>query len=104
MQPVVRFPSTATAVVVPVRHAQDVEVDAREEFAVTVRAHVGGTAPSAVPFDSNIHAPSGCLTIGDADGEDTLDIGAGVWRLQIAVTPADHPEQVDVWLSRVDDT
>ena len=49
-------------------------------------------------FDGVIGVPSGRITIG-ADREDTLVIAAGRWRVQVALTPEDHPEQADIWFS-----
>ena len=108
MEEGVPFPSTATAVAVPVRHTQDVDIDglaltadeAIPEFAVKVRAFVGHEADCPVRFDGRIEVPSGRVSVGDADRDDTLELEPGLWRLQVALSPPDYPDRVDVWLTR----
>jgi hypothetical protein len=97
--------STESGLSILVRHAQDVELDGLKdtdevhEFSVSLHARVGGPTEALVAFDGVIGVPSGQITIGDADREDTLVIAAGLWRVQVALTPEDYAEHVDIWFS-----
>jgi len=99
------FASTASAVAVSVRHAQDVDFDeqsaeaATPVFAVTLLAYVGHGAGGPVQFDGEIKVSSGRATIGDIDREDALELAAGRWRLQVAITPAINAERFEIWFS-----
>jgi hypothetical protein len=91
--------SSDSAVVVLVRHAQDVVDLDDEEFLVEVRCTAGSTDRDDVSFDGDILISSGRLSIGDADHEDTLIVAPGRWRLQVAAEPMQRPERVAVWFS-----
>jgi hypothetical protein len=98
--------SSDSAVVMLVRHAQDVVDLDDEAFLVEVQCTAGSTDRDDVSFDGDILISSGRLSIGDADHEDTLIVASGRWRLQIAAEPIQHPERVTVWFSpaRTDST
>ena len=97
--------ATRTVVAVGVRHAQDVDFESADEeqevsqFSVTVEVRLGQVADTAVQFDSVIEVPSGRITVGDADRDESLLVTPGRWRIQLALTPEDQPEQVDVWIT-----
>ena len=92
---------------VGVRHAQDVDVDDLElddddelpEAEVSVTVRLRAAAEDATAFDGVIEVPSGTITVGDADEEEALVVGAGSWRLQIDLDPPEHPTEVDIWVS-----
>lgn len=96
--------SNGALVVVPVRHAQDVEFSGRGDeeippFVVSVRCSPGVSQSQEMGFDGVIDLPSGLMSIGDADTEEVLTLTPGRYRLQIEVHPNDHPERVHVWYS-----
>jgi hypothetical protein len=91
--------SSDSAVVMLVRHAQDVVDPDDEELLVEVHCTAGSTGRDDLTFDGDILVSSGRLSIGDADHEDTLIVAPGPWRLQIAAEPIEHPERVTVWFS-----
>jgi hypothetical protein len=89
---------------VKVLHAQDVDLsglgadDIVPPAEVEVEIHIGADAPGDVPFSGTIDVPSGVLTVGDADQEHALDLGAGRWAVQVDCEPPEHAERVRVWL------
>lgn len=89
---------------VKVMHAQDVDLSGfdADEIAppaeVQVDIHIGEAGPGQVLFTGSIDIPSGVLTVGDAEQEDTLEIGAGRWAVQVDCEPPEYAEQVRVWL------
>lgn len=96
--------SSASEVVVPVRHAQDVEVVGRQDeeipfFEVSVSCSPGVVEGQELRFDGIVTLPSGVLSIGDADDEALVPLTPGLHRLQIAVEPRDHSERVHIWYS-----
>ena len=97
--------ATRTVVAVGVRHAQDVDFEPADEeqegpqFSVTVEVRLGQVAETAAHFDGVIEVPSGRITVGDADRDESLSVTPGRWRMQLALTPEDQPEQVDVWIT-----
>jgi hypothetical protein len=66
---------------------------------VTVEVRLGDLAETAVHFDGVIEVPSGRITVGDADGEESLLVTPGPWRIQLALAPEDLAEQVDIWIT-----
>jgi hypothetical protein len=92
--------------VVKVRHAQDVDLDgfAYEDDVppaeVQILIWLDHEAPGPVTFSCDIEVPSGVLTVGDADHQDALPIGAGLWSVQIDCEPPSHSDRVTVWLRR----
>lgn len=91
--------SSDSAVVVQVRHAQDVADPDDSEFLVEVRCTEGSTDRIGMSFDGDILIPSGRLSIGDADHEDTIIVTPGRWRLQVDTQPVERPERVSLWFS-----
>lgn len=89
--------STATTVVLAVRHAQDVDDVDQSEFLVEVRCALG--AGDADCIYASIAVPSGRLAVGDADHVDVVRVRPGPVRLRIEVEPEDMPERVAVWLA-----
>jgi hypothetical protein len=92
--------------VVKVHHAEDVDLDG---FAgdkgvppaeVQILIWLDREAPGPGTFSGVIEVPSGVLTVGDADHEDALAIGAGRWSVQIDCEPSIHSDRVAVWLRR----
>ena len=65
---------------------------------VRVEIHIGAGAPGDVPFSGTIDVPSGVITVGDAEQEDALEIGAGRWAVRVDYEPPEHAELVRVWL------
>jgi hypothetical protein len=98
--------ATADGLVILVHHAQDVELDGFHEddviplAEVEVRVHVGQRAPNPVDFTGSVSVASGTLAIGDADEEVPLSVGPGPWEVQVACTPRDHADEVEIWLYR----
>ena len=98
--------ATRTMVAVGVRHAQDVDFDSADDgqevpqFSVPVEVRLGERAETAVHFDGVIEVPSGRITVGDADSEESLLVTPGPWRIQLALNPEDQAEQVDVWITK----
>lgn len=95
--------SSDSAIVVPVRHAQDVANPDDSEFLVELECTEGSTGRDDVSFDGSILIRSGRLSIGDADHEDTMIVTPGRWRVQVDTQPIEHPEHVSVWFSPADD-
>ncbi len=96
--------SNSALVVVPVRHAEDVEFSGGDDeeiapFVVSVCCSPGVAQDQELSFDGVISLPSGLMSIGDADREEVLALAPGTYRVQIEVDPSDHPERVHVWYS-----
>ncbi len=89
---------------VKVLHAQDVDLAGYEgdeivpPAEVQVDIFIGDAAPGEVLFTGFIDLPSGVLTVGDAEREDALKIGAGRWAVQVDCQPSEFAELVRVWL------
>ena len=92
--------------VVKVRHAQDVDLDGYADdddvpaAQVQIVIWLDQEAPGPSTFRGVIEVSSGVLTVGDADHEDALAIGAGRWSVQIDCEPPIHSDRVTVWLRR----
>jgi hypothetical protein len=91
-----------------VHHAQDVEFEdlAPEELVpkaeVAVEVYVDEPLPRTPAFEAVLSVPSGTLMVGDADQEDTLEIGPGLWGITVICTPWDHADKVELWLHLVE--
>lgn len=89
---------------VKVHHAQDVSLDglADDEIvplaAVLVRVYVNAPEPKTPGFTAQISVPSGTLTVGDADREDSIEIGPGLWHIMVVCAPWDCADEVEFWL------
>lgn len=89
---------------VKVLHAQDVDLHGFEndqvippaEFGVEVL--VGDRPPGDVPFSGLIDVPSGVLTLGDAEHQESIEVGAGRWAVYIECSPWEFAESVRLWL------
>ncbi len=92
------FAHTPTALFVRVRHAADVEFDGADPdevvplCSVVVDVRVGEPADSSVDFEGTLQLPSGVLAVGDADGEELLELSPAAYRAQVRV---DHPEYAE---------
>ncbi len=89
---------------VKVLHAADVDLSGYEDHEVVppaeveVEIQIHERPPTDVTFHGAIEVPSGVLTVGDAEQEDALAIGAGRWAVQVDCEPSEHAEVVRVWL------
>jgi hypothetical protein len=89
-----------SAVIVGVRHAQDVDDLDDTDFEVAVSCAPGPVERgSALAFDGVLTVQSGRLDVGDANHWDALLVSPGRWRIQIETDPAEHPERLTVWLT-----
>jgi hypothetical protein len=92
--------------VVEVHHAQDVDLDGFADdddvpsAEVQIAIWLDHEPPGPGTFSGVIEVPSGVLTVGDADHQDALAIGAGRWSAQIDCEPPVHSDRVTVWLRR----
>lgn len=101
------FATTPHALVVAVRHAQDVDFEALDlapddvvpPAEVTLRGGPG--RHEAEDFRCVLDLPSGELRVGDAEHEDTVSIPPGRYVLSVALDHTDHAEEVDVRWSPV---
>lgn len=100
--------ATADALVIKVRHAQDIEADVFEgdwDWATaTLRVrHVPQLEDDAesVIHEGTLSLPDGCLTIGDADGQVTIGGLDERSRVQVhaARSSAHGAEEVDIYLA-----
>jgi hypothetical protein len=91
--------ATRSAIAVNVRHAQDVDID-DEPAKVTIDVYLAGAPEGTVDFRADLDAISGTLEIGDADATDELEIGPGTWALALNATPADYPDDIQLWIER----
>jgi hypothetical protein len=90
----------ATGSCVGVRHAQDVDLGSGDnEFRVSLGVRLGQPTETSVCFDGVIDVPSGEITFGDADRQDSLDVVPGRWRVQVNLEPEDFPEHAEIWIS-----
>lgn len=99
--------ASSTGLLVKVLHAQDVDITGYEDdeivppAQVQVHVRVGDRPRGDVLFAGEIEVPSGVLTLGDAEQEDTLEIGPGRWTVQVDCAPREFAETVRVWLQAV---
>jgi hypothetical protein len=91
--------ATPSAVAINVRHAQDSDL-ADAEAVVSINVFIGVEPDSAVDFTTELDIASGVLDIGDAEQSERLDLDTGRWRLALVARPAEHPDDVTVWLNR----
>lgn len=98
-------------VCVLVRHAQDVDDDVLESLQdddevpyaeVDVSVHLGRADPEQEVSEGFIAVPTGRVSIGDADQEDSVSVVPGRWRVELSLVPLEQAERVDIWLSRAD--
>ena len=93
-----------SCVVIPVRHAQDVDLDdvdadeAAKPFEVLLSVRPGSLVDTVGPrsFEAVISVPSGELAIGDADGERLVAVRPGDVRLRVSASPDVHAEHVEI--------
>ena len=91
--------ATQSAVAIAVRHAQDAELGDESAATVSVDLFVGSEPDGATDFTTTLNFTTGALDVGDAQAFDQVEIGPGRWHLGIACRPAQHPDQVAVWLN-----
>lgn len=100
------FATTPHALVVAVRHAQDVDYEALDlgsddvipPAEVSVRVAPGG--PENADFSCVLDLPSGRLRVGDADHEDAVMVPPGRYSFAVTLDDIDHAGDVDVrWSS-----
>jgi hypothetical protein len=91
--------ATRSAVTIGVRHAQDSDL-ADEQATVSINVFIGVEPDTAVDFTTDLDIASGVLDIGDAEQSERLELGTGRWRLALLARPADHPDDITVWLNR----
>lgn len=96
--------ASPSGLAVKVLHAQDVDLGGAEAdeivppAQVQVHVRIGNRPPADALFSGEIDVPSGVLTVGDAEQEDTLEIGRGRWAVQVDCAPREFAETVRVWL------
>jgi hypothetical protein len=87
---------------VKVLHSQDVDLSGADGIIppaqVRVEVRVGDGPPADALFSGEIDIPSGALTVGDAEQEDTVEIGPGRWAVQVDCAPREFAETVRIWL------
>lgn len=101
------FASTSHALVVAVRHAQDVDFEALDlgphdvipPAEVSVRVGPGGH--DVEDFSCVLDLPSGELRVGDAEYEDSVTMSPGRYSFSVALDQVDHAEWVDIRWSRI---
>lgn len=99
------FAASRDAVVIAVRHAQDVDFvdsDLRPDEAIppaTVTVRVGLGAQDRADFSCVLALRSGRLLVGDADHEDIVTVPPGEYTVAVGVDDAHSPERVDVTLA-----
>lgn len=81
-------------------HLAPEEIVPKAEVAVEV--YVDEPLPKTPGFEAVFSVPSGTLTVGDADQEDSLEIGPGLWGVTVICTPWDHADKVELWLHLVE--
>jgi hypothetical protein len=93
-------------VAIKVLHAQDVDLSGYEPAEIVppaqvhVEMQIGRRPASDVSFSGTIDVPSGVLTVGDAEQDESLQIGAGRWAVQVDCEPPEHAQLVRIWLQR----
>jgi hypothetical protein len=92
--------STTNSILIPVRHAQDIEIPSgdsgKSPLNVSVSCEPIEDEISTPAFDGMIDLPSGQLSIGDAYSEQLLALGRGRWRIVISLEPFQHAQVVDI--------
>ncbi|GAB2880345.1 hypothetical protein [Streptomyces mayteni] len=83
-------------VTIGVRHERLVEAgEADVDLVVEVRQEA--TAKSG--YEATIDLPSGVLSIGDADGDDTIQLTPGTWLMQVDLNSPDDATEVRIAMS-----
>jgi hypothetical protein len=91
--------ATRSAIAANVRHAQDVDIDDKPAE-VTIDVYLASAPEGTVDFRADLDVISGTLEIGDAEATEELEIGPGTWTLALNATPADHPDNIQLWIKR----
>ncbi len=99
--------ASPTCLVVPVLHAQDVEVpdtadpdDLLPLAHVEVILHVGGPPLADAEFTAHLLCDSGRLKVGDAEAEREVEIPSGAVRIDVARAPVEFAEVVRLRVDR----
>ncbi len=90
--------ATRSALALAVRHVQDTEL-VEEPATVTVNVFVDAEPDGATDFNTTLDLSTGVLEVGDAEAVEHLELGAGQWDLALIARPADHPDNITIWLS-----
>jgi len=99
------FAASSSALIVVVRHAQDVETDGLDALApdepvpqaqVAVEVVIVPEPVDAADFQCELVVTTGMIDIGDADHWDTMHLPSGTWLAQVVVIPADAPDHVEI--------
>ncbi len=90
---------SSSLIVVPVRHAQDVALEAGP-FEVEVRYGKRTSGFTNAAHHALVRLPTGDMGIGDADDEVLVSLEPGWWWISTSLTPANHAEVVEIQLSR----
>ncbi len=91
--------ATPTAIFILVRHAQDIALTAEDPAEVTITIQAGPADDVALTYEGIIQLPTGVLSVGDADDELPLNLGAGNYLMQIRLDKPDFAETVNIWVS-----
>ncbi|MEL5955720.1 hypothetical protein AADR41_13280 [Streptomyces sp. CLV115] len=83
-------------VTIRVRHARLV---AEDEADVDLVVEVRQTAAADFAYQATIDLPSGVLSVGDADSDDTLRLAPGTWLMQVDLDSPDDATNVRIVLS-----
>jgi hypothetical protein len=96
--------TTDAGLMVPVRHAQDVDYEgvgpdeAVPPFEVEVEVRAG-PPNGPVSTEHTVRITSGALTIGDADDEIRVAVEPGGVRIAVYLDDLRHAERVRIWLT-----
>lgn len=96
------FAASSRALVIAVRHAQDVDFEAMELGPddvvplAMVSVQVGPGDRKTADFSCVLDLPSGKLKVGDAEHEDVVALPPGEYTLTVALDDIDHAEAVNV--------
>jgi hypothetical protein len=86
-----------TCLAFQVRHAQDHDIG-HNPFEVCIDVRLG-RPDRTVELEHRIEVPSGTVTIGDAEGEERVDISGSSCLVSVELDDAQHAEHVVVWLA-----
>ncbi|MCZ7429833.1 hypothetical protein O7607_29130 [Micromonospora sp. WMMA1949] len=88
--------ATTHHVAVSVVHAAMADVG-EADVTLDIRVRPGRVATH--PYEATLDVPSGRLYVGDADGDDEIELAPGRWLLQFAVDDATEARNVELVMS-----
>ncbi|MCD9624070.1 hypothetical protein [Rhabdothermincola salaria] len=96
------FATSGTTLAFAVRHAQDtdlddIDADERVRLAEVAIDVIAGPPTGPTTFQHVVLVRSGSLSIGDADGVDSVPIESGHCRISVVLNPPERAENVRVW-------